>query len=152
VRSPRPAAAAALDICCVLLFVIIGRASHTDGEALSGIASTSWPFLAGLGIGWLVCRAWRRPGALFPAGTGAWLCTVAFGMVLRVVSGQGTAVSFIIVALAFLGLFLLGWRLVWRIVPARRDDPPQSSPGDTPGSPAPVRARWQRPPSHRARG
>jgi cell division protein FtsX len=29
-----------------------------------------------------------------------------------VVSGQGTAVAFIAVALAFLGLFLLGWRLV----------------------------------------
>jgi Protein of unknown function (DUF3054) len=36
-------------------------------------------------------------------------------MVLRVVSGQGTALAFIIVALAFLGLFLLGWRLCWRL-------------------------------------
>jgi hypothetical protein len=43
---------------------------------------------------------------------GAWLGAVAGGMVLRVVSGQGTAVAFIGVALAFLGLFLLGWRLV----------------------------------------
>ncbi len=33
-------------------------------------------------------------------------------MVLRVVAGQGTAVAFIAVALAFLGLFLLGWRLL----------------------------------------
>ena len=32
-------------------------------------------------------------------------------MVFRVVSGQGTAAAFIVVALAFLGLFLLGWRL-----------------------------------------
>jgi hypothetical protein len=32
--------------------------------------------------------------------------------VFRVVSGQGTAAAFIGVALAFLGLFLLGWRLV----------------------------------------
>jgi hypothetical protein len=148
-----------LDICCVLIFVIIGRASHTKGETLAGIASTAWPFLAGLGIGWLACRSWRRvgarpiakprsyrargppptqprllggppphasttqgddprtpdPGGLVPAGVGAWLCTVAFGMVLRVVSGQGTALSFIIVALAFLGLFLLGWRLLWRL-------------------------------------
>jgi DUF3054 family protein len=134
-----------LDICCVLIFVIIGRASHAKGETLAGIASTSWPFLVGLGIGWLACRNWHRvgarpiakprsyrartnasatpgdnprtpdPGGLVPAGVGAWLCTVAFGMVLRVVSGQGTAVSFIIVALAFLGLFLLGWRLLWRL-------------------------------------
>lgn len=101
-----------LDICCVLAFVIIGRASHTQGETAGGIASTSWPFLCGLAVGWLCSRAWRRPVALRPAGLAVWLCTVAVGMALRVVAGQGTAVAFIGVALAFLGLFLLGWRLL----------------------------------------
>jgi len=105
-----------LDCCCVLLFVIIGRANHAKGESLAGIAFTAWPFLAGLAGGWLAARAWRRPFGLFPAGVGAWLGTVALGMVLRVVSGQGTAVAFIGVALAFLGLFLLGWRLVAGLV------------------------------------
>ena len=106
----------ALDVLCVLVFVVIGRASHTQGESLAGIASTSWPFLAGLAAGWAVSRAWRRPLALRPAGIAAWLGTVAVGMALRVVSGQGTAVAFIIVALAFLGLFLLGWRLAARLL------------------------------------
>lgn len=105
-----------LDICCVLVFVIIGRASHTQGETLGGIASTSWPFLTGLAAGWAFSRAWRRPLALRPAGVVVWLCTVALGMLLRVVSGQGTALAFIIVALAFLGLFLLGWRLLAGLV------------------------------------
>ena len=105
-----------LDVCCVLVFVIIGRASHTKGETLGGIASTAWPFLAGLAAGWVLSRAWRRPVALHPAGVIIWLLTVALGMVLRVVSGQGTAAAFIVVALAFLGLFLLGWRLIWRLV------------------------------------
>jgi hypothetical protein len=108
-----------LDCCCVLLFVIIGRASHAKGESLGGIASTAWPFLAGLAGGWLAARAWRRPARLWPAGVGAWLGAVALGMALRVVSGQGTAFAFIGVALAFLGLFLLGWRLVARFVQAR---------------------------------
>ena len=103
-----------LDCCCVLAFVIIGRASHDKGESLAGIASTAWPFLAGLAIGWLAARAWRRPLGLAPAGVSAWLGAVALGMVLRVASGQGTAVAFVGVALAFLGLFLLGWRLVAR--------------------------------------
>jgi hypothetical protein len=102
--------AAAADVCCVLAFVIIGRASHAKGESLAGIASTSWPFLAGLACGWLAARAWRRPAALVPAGVGAWLGTVAVGMILRVLGGQGTAPAFIAVALAFLGLFLLAWR------------------------------------------
>jgi hypothetical protein len=109
-RSAR--VAVVLDACCVLIFVIIGRASHTKGETLAGIASTAWPFLCGLAAGWAVIRAWRRPLAIRPSGLVIWLGTVAVGMVLRVVSGQGTAVAFIIVALAFLGLFLLGWRLI----------------------------------------
>ena len=104
-----------LDCCCVLLFVIIGRASHTKGESPGGIASTAWPFLAGLAGGWLAARAWRRPWGLWPAGVGAWLGTVALGMVFRVVSGQGTAFAFVLVALAFLGLFMLGWRLAIRL-------------------------------------
>jgi hypothetical protein len=117
--------AVAIDVCCVLVFVIIGRASHTTGESLAGIASTAWPFLAGLAGGWLVTaglsgRAWRQPSRLWPAGVGAWLGTVILGMVFRVVSGQGTAPAFIAVALAFLGLFLLGWRLLGRLSWLRR--------------------------------
>jgi hypothetical protein len=107
--------AAVLDVAVVLVFVVIGRANHHDGDTVPGVASTAWPFLAGLGAGWLVARVWRRPAALVPSGIAAWLGAVAVGMVLRVVAGQGTAVSFIIVALCFLGLFLLGWRLLARL-------------------------------------
>lgn len=96
-----------LDLCCVLAFVVIGRASHTEGETVAGIATTAWPFLAGLLIGWVATRTWRRA-----SGVGVWLVTVAAGMVLRVVSGQGTAVTFVLVSLVFLGLTMLGWRAV----------------------------------------
>jgi hypothetical protein len=113
-RSAR--VAVVLDVCCVLIFVIIGRDSHAKGESLGGIASTSWPFLCGLAAGWAASRAWRRPLALRPSGIAVWLCTVALGMILRVVSGQGTAVAFIFVALGFLGLFLLGWRVIGRLL------------------------------------
>jgi hypothetical protein len=112
--------AVVLDCCCVLVFVVIGRASHTKGESLAGVASTAWPFLAGLAGGWLAARTWRRPFVLWPGGVGAWLGTVAVGMVLRVVSGQGTAVAFVVVALVFLGLFLLGWRALALVVARRR--------------------------------
>ncbi|MCW2936463.1 MAG: putative rane protein [Actinomycetia bacterium] len=121
--------AVAVDIVWVLVFVVIGRASHTKGEALGGIASTAWPFLAGLAAGWLVLfllwhpvLLWHRARearplpafGVMPAGVVAWLATVAVGMTLRVVCGQGTDVAFTAVALAFLGLFLLGWRLLLR--------------------------------------
>ena len=107
-----------LDVACVLVFVIIGRASH--GEGLIGVASTAWPFLTGLAFGWLAGRTWRQPFRLWPAGVSAWLGAVVLGMLFRVLSGQGTAAAFIGVALAFLGLFLLGWRLLGRLEWLRR--------------------------------
>jgi peptidoglycan/LPS O-acetylase OafA/YrhL len=108
----RAVVGAVADLCCVGVFVVIGRASHAEGETVAGVAHTLWPFLAGLAAGWVVTRAWRRPRAILPTGTGVWLSTVAVGMVFRVVSGQGIAVAFVFVALAFLGLFMLGWRIL----------------------------------------
>lgn len=116
----RSAAGVLADVCCVVVFVVIGHASHHDGGGLAGLASTLWPFLTGLAIGVAATRAWRRPLALVPTGVGVWLCTVAVGQVLRVVAGQGTAAAFVAVSLAFLGLFLLGWRAVARLAPTAR--------------------------------
>jgi hypothetical protein len=101
----RSAGAALADFCCVLLFVVIGRANHHDGGSLAGLWHTFWPFAAGAAAGMLATRFWRRPLAVVPTG---------LGMTLRVLVGQGTAFAFILVALAFLGLFQLGWRLVWQ--------------------------------------
>lgn len=111
-------AAIGLDACTVLVFVVIGRASHHEADELAGVIRTAWPFLAGLAVGEVGTRSWKRPIALVPTGIGVWLSTVALGMILRVVAGQGTAIAFIFVALAFLGLFILGWRVIATRVPA----------------------------------
>jgi Protein of unknown function (DUF3054) len=108
-----------LDVASVLAFVAIGRHTHNDGDSLAGLWHTAWPFLASLAIGLAASRAWRAPLALAPAGLGAWLGAAGAGMVLRVVAGQGTALAFIVVAAGFLALFLLGWRVVVRIVAIR---------------------------------
>jgi len=99
---------AVIDAGLVLVFALVGRASH--GEGLLGVLTTWWPFLGGLAIGWLVLRAWRDPRRIVWTGVGVWLCTVAGGMLLRIASGQGVQLSFIIVATIVLGVFLLGWR------------------------------------------
>jgi hypothetical protein len=113
----------ALDVCAVLAFVAIGRHTHHDGDSLAGVGQTAWPFLAGLAIGLAAglgaAGGWRAPLRLAPAGLGAWLGAAGAGMVIRVLAGQGTAPAFIVVALAFLGLFTLGWRVVARIVTTR---------------------------------
>jgi len=115
----RAALGVLVDVCCVLIFVVIGRANHHAGDALAGIVSTSWPFLAGLAAGELATRMWRQPFALVPTGVGVWLATEALCQTLRVLAGQGTAAAFIVVSLVFLGLFLVGWRLIAQLA-ARR--------------------------------
>jgi peptidoglycan/LPS O-acetylase OafA/YrhL len=104
-----------LDAVWILVFVAIGRTAHTDGVTLAGMASTSWPFLAGAAAGWVVGRGWRRPVEIVPTGVVVWVSCVGVGMALRVVSGQGTAPAFVAVALGFLGMGLLGWRALARL-------------------------------------
>ena len=107
----------ALDVAAVLAFVAIGRHTHHDDDlSLAGLWQTAWPFLAGLAVGLAAVRSWRAPLAIVPSGLGAWLGAAGAGMAIRVLAGQGTAAAFIGVALAFLGLFILGWRVVAGIV------------------------------------
>lgn len=107
----------------VVVFAAIGRATH-DGDVLgpfgSELATTAWPFVAALLIGWAVTRAWRRPTTVVRTGLPVWAITVALGMVLRALSGQGVAVAFIIVATITLAMFLLGWRGLARLAARRR--------------------------------
>lgn len=104
--------AALLDFLVVLVFVVVGRSSHTEALSLAGIASTAWPFWAGTALGWLAGRVWREPVRLRPVSVAVWLGALVGGMVLRVLVGQGTELSFILVAGTFLAVFLLGWRAV----------------------------------------
>ena len=100
------------DVVCVLAFVALGRRNHAEGVSLAGVAETAWPFLAGTGVGWLVSRGWRRPTAVLPIGVAVWLCTVAVGMWLRRLTGEGTALSFVAVATAFTAALQVGWRTI----------------------------------------
>lgn len=123
--TSRPSAASAsltavIDVILVVVFVLIGRRSHTEGLTLMGTLETAWPFLAGLTVGWLVFRAWRRPRRIVATGIGVWLSTVIVGMVLRSVSGQGVQLSFVIVTTIVLGVFLLGSRWLTRLALRRR--------------------------------
>ena len=62
-----------------------------------------------------------RPAALVPTGVVVWPVCVAVAMGLRLASGQGVVVAFVLVALAFVGLGLLGWRALALLLPATPD-------------------------------
>ena len=106
--------AAVVDVVLVVVFVLIGRASHNEGPL--GTLVTLWPFLAGLVIGWIGARAWRTPFTLRWTGLTIWAATVIVGMLLRSVAGQGVQFGFVIVTAVVLGIFLLGWRAIAHIV------------------------------------
>lgn len=110
--SRRAALAAVVDVVAIVVFVAIGRRNHDEGATVDGIATVAAPFLIALVVGWIAARAWARPVAPRTAFV-IWPVTVVVGMLLRnIVFDRGTAVSFIIVATAVTGVFLVGWRLV----------------------------------------
>ena len=101
-----------LDPAAVVLFVAIGRDAHDGSPGLAGIGGTAAPFLIAVAAAWILTRAWRDP-ASSRTGAGVWAITVVAGMVLRRLAfGEGTAVAFVVVASVFLGVTMLGWRLV----------------------------------------
>lgn len=115
-----------LDIAFVVLFVVIGRRNHEDGFALPGLLLAIIPFLVGLVTGWGLIRwrssAWPRRVA---HGVTLAIVVVVVGMIVRVLMGQSVGdgftglLSFAAVALAFLLLFLVGWRVIAAYLLAR---------------------------------
>lgn len=105
------AVAAVLDVVLIVVFAAIGRASHSESHPVLESALVAWPFLVGAAVGWALAFGVRRwaPASL-RAGVPVWVGAVAVGMILRVLTGRGVAVSFVIVATIVLAVFLLGWR------------------------------------------
>jgi hypothetical protein len=100
----------------VVAFAALGRASHA--EDLTGTLLTAAPFVAGAAVGTLAGRTWRDPPA-WRAGLFVWGGAVVVGLPLRAAFTGRLPLSFAIVATVSLGVLLLGWRALARLV-ARR--------------------------------
>jgi peptidoglycan/LPS O-acetylase OafA/YrhL len=120
---PRRWPAAILDIAAIAGFVLAGRASHDETDALTGFLRTAWPFAVGALLGWAIARVRRRPATVWPAGVSVWLATWLGGLALRAVSDQGVAPAFVAVAGVVLAVLLVGWRIVAAVASRRRPDP-----------------------------
>lgn len=119
-RSYAAPLAFAADLLCVLVFVVVGKIDHETGTAAAAVAGTAWPFLGGLVLGWAVTLAWRTPVRIWPSGVFVWAVTVAGGMVLRLLTGEGAPTSFVVVTASFLAVTLLGWRTIAHLISRRR--------------------------------
>ncbi|HET9655339.1 MAG TPA: DUF3054 domain-containing protein [Kineosporiaceae bacterium] len=119
--ADRAAPAIVVDLVAVVVFVLLGRRSHNENEAVTGVLVTLWPFLTGLMAGWAVVGLRRARPLAWTTGAVLVVATVTVGMVLRhTVSHDGTPPSFVAVATTFLTIFLVGWRAVARWSARRR--------------------------------
>ena len=110
---------ALIDIVLVLVFAVVGRASHAEGLSFTGIAQTAWPFLAACLVGWIVVGLLDDNGYGPRAALVIWLVTVLGGLGLRISTGTTAELAFVLVATAFLFSAFFGWRLVARVVRTR---------------------------------
>lgn len=102
------------DLAFVVVFAVIGRASHGEALSLGGIAATAWPFLVACAFAWLVVALLEDDGLNPRSAFVVWLVTLVGGMGLRILAGGGFAWAFGLVAAAFLAAAMAGWRLSWR--------------------------------------
>lgn len=106
-----------LDAVLVVVFAVLGARTHHDGPlSLEAVSDVAWPFLIGLGIAHAFLQA---PYAL-RSGVIVWLSTVVVGMVLRQLTGDGTALAFVVVATLVNFVTLVGWRAVAALLARRR--------------------------------
>ena len=98
-----------------------GKTSHESGSSEWVVLAIVWPFALSVVLAHAGLLLRRRPTPrTWPEGVVVLSVTYVLGMVLRLVSGRGVAGGFLVVALAFLALTLLGWRVVLGLASRRR--------------------------------
>lgn len=107
----------ATDAVLIVAFSLFGIAAHDRDFGITNIGRVAIPFL----IAYLVPSALINPKRLihniFPVGVGLWLITIVVGPVLRAVFfGDTSAPAFLIVAAVTLAVFLLGRRLISKLI------------------------------------
>lgn len=110
----------AADVVLIMLFALLGHLSHYGTLSASGIVTTALPFVLAYLTATAILRPWRRPAALLRTACPLWIGTAAGGLVLRVLFGESAALSFQIVAVCVLGLFLIAPRAVAALARNRR--------------------------------
>lgn len=124
--------AVVIDVIAVVAFAVAGRLHHGEGADIAGVASTAWPFLVGLAAGWVtVLKAYENvhPMHIFPAGVTLWAWTMIGGVIIRILTEAGTAISFVLTATIVTGVLLVGWRALAQLAMRLRRTPTPSDSG-----------------------
>ena len=137
-------AAILADLALVVVFVIIGRASHDEALDFDGVQRTALPFLAGTLMAWIGFLLKKHSGLTLVNGVFVWAMTTVLGILFRLLLGDTADPAFIAVAAVVLAAFLIGWRAIrWLIVRNRPGAPgrPKAKDPRRSGNPAKRNAR-----------
>jgi FtsH-binding integral membrane protein len=100
------------DLVCVLAFAFGGKSSHEASDPTWVVLVIAWPFALAALIGHIGLLGRDRPSTpVWPSGVAVVAITYLLGMTLRAIEGRGIAAGFLIVALVFLSVTMLGWRV-----------------------------------------
>lgn len=110
------------DLLMLLLFVVIGRISHgMTSDWLVNVLRIATPFVVGWGVAAWVVGAyrpglWREPARFLARSAAAWLAANGLAFLLRFfVMQDRITLPFALTSVAFTGLFLLAWRVLFLI-------------------------------------
>jgi len=106
------------DLVCLLGFAAGGRSAHEAHSSWLILFVIVWPYaLACLVVHDVLWRRGVSSRRVWPGGVAVLVVTYVVGMLLRWATGRGIALGFLIVAICFLTLTMIGWRvllLLWR--------------------------------------
>ena len=126
--STSPAVLAAVDALAIVAFVTVGLISHTHGVSATGYARDALPILAAWFGAALLFGTYREGGMRRLLAT--WAVAVPVGVAIRgIVLGRsldGDQLAFLVVALTFSLLFVLGFRGVLAAVVGRTGGRPHA--------------------------
>lgn len=101
-----------LDALGLVIFVVIGRRQHHVHAGADELLTTLWPFLAGWFAVAVALRLYTSPPS-WRRAIPTWIMGTALAIWLRIAfTDHVFMLSFALVAAAFIGFALLGWRLV----------------------------------------
>jgi hypothetical protein len=110
-----------LDAAALVAFVALGRANHHLHGGGGWFLTVLWPFVVGWFAAALATGLYSARSAPWWRAVATCVLGVALALVLRAaVTGRSTPVVFGLVALAFISLTTLGWRLVARLAARAR--------------------------------
>lgn len=124
------------DLALVILFVVIGRATHGGALDLEGLQRTGLPFLAGTLMAWVGFMLKRQTGLTLRNGLIVWAMTLVLGLTFRLLIGDTAEIAFVIVAALVLAAFLIGWRFILWLLRRNKQAAPKPKDPRRSGNPA----------------